>query len=116
MRDAMQMPAWIRSAIGGAVLLTLGTIVLIDDLGFQLHDRWFALILLVPAGFVIADAWRLVGRTGRIGVDAVARGLVGLVYAAIGILLFLGLETSVVLPSLVIVLGLGAIVRAVLNR
>lgn len=112
----MQKLVWIRPAIGGAALLLVGVVLLADALDYQLRDRWLALVLLVPAGLVIVDAVRLLARPDRVALIIVSRLLVGVVYAAIAILLFLGMSTSVVLPSLVALLGLGAIVRAVLLR
>lgn len=64
----------------------------------------------------LASATTPAVRQGRIDVNIVARWLVGGVYAVIGILLFLGLETSIVLLSLVMTPGVGAIIRAMRGR
>lgn len=112
----MQIRTSIAPAVGGAFLLLIGVVLLIDAMGFELRDRWLAGLLLLPASLVLFDAVRLGLRQSRIDLLVISRLLVGIAYAAIAILLVMGLETSVVLPALVVVLGLGAIVRALLAR
>ncbi|MEZ2126218.1 MULTISPECIES: hypothetical protein [unclassified Sinorhizobium] len=105
-------PAWISSIVGGSVLVLIGATMFADELGYQLPHRWMALILLVPAIAAIADSIVLGLRLRRADIPVVSRGIVGVLFGAIGILLFLRISTGVLLPILIVALGAGAIVRA----
>lgn len=107
--------AWISPLIGGPVLLLIGLAIIADELGYELPNRWIALILLLPAGAAIVDSIRLALRQGRWDLRLLARGIAGSLFAAIAILLYLRISTGVLLPILMMALGLGAILRALLS-
>lgn len=112
----MQTRASTAAAVGGIFLLLIGAVLMIDALGYELRDRWLALVLLLPASFALFNGMQQALRRHRVDLLVVSRLLVGVVYATIAVLLFMGLQTSVVLPALVVVLGLGAILRALFVR
>ncbi|MBS7701522.1 hypothetical protein [Chelatococcus sp. YT9] len=74
-----------------------------------------ALILLLPAAAAVADSFRLVLQWGRWNIYPVARAITGALFAAIAILLYLRINTGVLLPILMMALGVGAILRALIS-
>ncbi|MGV3491999.1 MAG: hypothetical protein ACO1OG_11825 [Devosia sp.] len=113
-----RQPQWARfvPVVGGAVLLAIGAALLADQLGYALPYRWPFLLLLVPAAAAIADGVRLAGLFGWRSIAALSRLVAGALFAAIGGLLFLRLDTGLILPVLIIVLGVATIVRSLINR
>lgn len=102
--------------IGGAMLTAVGAALLADQLGFVLYYRWLFLILLVPAAAAIADGIRVAGLLGWRNLHAISRLIAGMLFAAIGMLMFLELNTGVILPALIVLLGAGTVARALFNR
>ncbi|MEI9900649.1 MAG: hypothetical protein WDN31_11605 [Hyphomicrobium sp.] len=76
-----------------------------DELGYELPNRWLALILLVPAAFALFDGVRIALRRGRPDIQSLARGIVGILFAAIGVLLAFKINTGFLLPILIMALG-----------
>lgn len=103
-------------AIGGAMLILVGAALLADQLGFAVPHRWMFLILLVPAAAAITDGFRIAAILSWRDVRPISRLIAGALFAAIGTLMFLGLNTGIILPALIISLGAGTIGRALLNR
>jgi hypothetical protein len=98
------------SVIGGAMLVLVGCALLIDRLGYPLTHRWLFLILLVPASIAIVDGLRMVRSAGWRSVQALSRLIAGILFALIGMLMFLRLDT--VLPALIMALGIVTVARA----
>jgi len=107
---------WLISAFGGCVLIALGAALAIDQLGYPLPYRWMFLILLLPAASAIWDSVRVARIIGWRSIQPLSRLIAGAIFALVGILLSLGLNTGLILPALTILLGLATIFRAVLNR
>jgi len=103
-------------AVGAIVLLLVGGALLADQLGYVLPHRWTFLVLLIPAAAAIADAIRIAGIWGWRNVQPLARLLAGALFAAIGTLMFLGLNTGIILPALIIALGAASLMRTLLRR
>jgi hypothetical protein len=112
----LKLPSWAASAIGGVMLLLVGSALLADQLGFAMPYRWPFLILLLPAGVAMFDSVRIAGFLGWRSVQPLARLAAGALFAAISILLFLHLDTGMILPGLIMALGLATIVRAMTSR
>lgn len=107
---------WLISAIGGFVLVVLGTALAIDQLGYPLPYRWIFLILVLPAASAILDSFRLARVVGWRNIQPLSRMIAGAMFALIGILLSLRLNTGLILPALTVALGIATVVRAVINR
>ena len=103
-------------ALGGAILLLVGAALLADQLGYVVPYRWAFLVLLVPAAAAIADAARTSAVLGWWHVQPLSRLVAGLLFAAIGMLMYLELNTGVILPTLIVCLGAGTLVRTLLSR
>jgi hypothetical protein len=97
-------------------LLVIGFALLIDQLGYVLPYRWMFLILLVPASIAVADGVRVAKVVGWHRVQPLSRLIVGLVFALIGILVFLRMNTGLILPVLMIAIGAATAARAVAGR
>lgn len=117
---AQKRAKWRRTVlvpiIGGAILTLIGSALLADQLGYVLPYRWVFLLLLVPAAAALADGIRTAGAFGWRNVHAMARIIAGVLFAAIGMLMFFELNTGVILPALIMILGAGTVARAFLNR
>jgi hypothetical protein len=108
-RDMMY--GWAGPSIGGVVLVVLGLVLLGRNMGLEVPDRWWALLLLIPAiGSLVAAirSWR----GGGSGTET----LVGLVAAAIftvlALALFFGVEWGALWPVVLILVGGGLIFRS----
>ncbi len=107
---------WLISALGGCVLIVLGSALAIDQLGYPLPYRWVFLILLLPAASAIWDSFRAARIMGWRSIQPLSRLIAGAVFALMGILLSLRLNTGLILPALTMALGAATVVRAILNR
>lgn len=102
--------------MGGAILTIVGCALLADQLGYILAYRWVFLVLLVPAAAAIADGVRIAAILGWRNVQAISRLIAGVLFAAIGMLMFLELNTGVILPALIITLGAATVIRTLSSR
>jgi hypothetical protein len=108
--------ATLTSLIGGSALVVVGGAMLADQLGYALAYRWVFLVLLLPAAAAIADGVRLSGQLGWRAVPVLSRLIAGALFAAIGTMLVLKLDTGIILPGLAIALGAITIIRTVFGR
>jgi uncharacterized membrane protein HdeD (DUF308 family) len=104
-----------RALVGGLSLALIGIVMACEQLGYHLPQRWIALILVVPGSAAILDSLKLVVYHRNQGLQALARGIAGLLFIAIGIFLFEGINTGLLLPSLMIAVGLVVFGRAILR-
>jgi hypothetical protein len=112
----VRFPRWLIPVVGGLVLTTVGAALLADRLGYHLPHRWAFLVLLAPAAAAIVDGVRLAQHSGWLSVAVISRLVAAALFTAIAVLLFLELDTGVILPVLIVALGLGTIVRAWLRQ
>lgn len=98
------------------MLLLVGGALLADQLGYAMPYRWMFLGLLVPAAAAIADAMRIAGSLGWRHVQPLSRLIAGMLFAAIGVLMFLELNTGIILPALIMALGGATLMRALLKK
>lgn len=117
---AQKRARWRRNVlvpiIGGATLTLIGSALLADQLGYAMPYRGVFLLLLVPAAAAIADGIKTAGVLGWRNVHAMARLIAGVLFAAIGMLMFFELDTGIILPALIMTLGAGTMVRAFFSR
>ncbi len=95
---------WAGLPIGGLFLLILGIGFLLQKAGYQLPERWWALLLLVPAVASLVGALRAYqARSG--GPDAVGGVVGGAIFTAVALALFFGVDWGLFWPITLIVLG-----------
>lgn len=107
---------WMVTAIGGCFLIMLGSALAVDQLGYDLPYRWLFLILLAPAASAILSSLRAAKVLGWRHIQPLSRFVTGVIFAIIGILMALRLNTGLILPALIIALGLVTTMRAVVGR
>lgn len=104
---------WDASWLGGAVLMAVGTILLLQNLeNFSFDNRW-ALLITIPGVAALATAWHSYQRNGgrldgRVG-GAVMGSLLSLLVAAV---FLLGLDWGVVWPGFLILAGLAGLLSS----
>ncbi len=102
---------------GGAILILLGIIFLLQNFGVTALENWWALFILIPAIGAFGTAWRFFQAAGG-RLTAPARGSLigGLVMAAISFAFLFNLDGQIFWPVLVILAGVGVLLNAFLSR
>jgi hypothetical protein len=104
--------------VGAVILIAVGAIFLLRNMGFPLPHHWWALFLLIPAGASLAAAWRVYVRDGQVN-SAVIGSLFGAAIL-IGLMLIFLLDVAVnwdlLWPVVLIVLGLSLLTRSYWRR
>jgi uncharacterized integral membrane protein len=100
---------------GGAILILLGIVFLLQNFGALALNNWWALFILIPAIGAFGAAWRSFQAAGG-RLTAPARGSLigGLVMAAISFAFLFNLDGRVFWPVLVILGGVGVLLNALL--
>ncbi|HZP20148.1 MAG TPA: hypothetical protein VFB16_08045 [Bauldia sp.] len=99
--------------VGAVVLIAVGVIFLLRNWGMPLPDNWWALFLLIPAAGAATAAWRAYNAYGEVN-GAVAGPLLGaaiLVALAVIFLLDVNIDWQMVWPVILIVIGVGLLLR-----
>ncbi len=101
--------------IAGVVLLVLGLVFLLNNLGitgFAL-DNWWALFILIPAVASFSTAYRAYQGNGGHMNESVRGPLVGgLILSVVAAVFLLNLSWSVIWPVFLIIIGVGALLTA----
>ncbi len=101
--------------IGGAILIMLGLIFLVQNFtGYELQN-WWALFILIPAAAAFGSAVNSYRAAGN-RLNAAARGsLTGaLILTVIALAFLVGYTTSIFWPVVLILVGLGLLVNVIL--
>jgi hypothetical protein len=119
-RLARREARWQRRAgrsfgwIGGAILILLGVVLLLQNLGVPFLANWWALFILIPAFWAFVAAWDSYqdhGRLTRGGAGALAGGILLTILALI---FLINLNLGLFWPVLLIVGGLVLLVTVLL--
>jgi hypothetical protein len=105
--------SWPGVPLVGLGIVLVGVIFLARNFGFDfpLPDRWWALFIVIPAGGALVTAARLYNQDGRLSQRVVGAATVGLLILTSALILFLDLEWDTWWPVMVIIVGLGILVR-----
>lgn len=101
--------------IAAAILIGVGVVFLLQNMGYAIPGNWWALFLLIPAGFALAGAWKSFERNGRRFGPGIAGSLItALVLIALTLVFLFDLDVNwdVIWPIALIVVGLGVLARA----
>ena len=111
--SASRSPAWIT----GAILIGLGIVFLLQNLGGFRLNNWWALFILIPAAASFATVWRHYQSSGR-RLTAAARGplIGGLTLLAVILIFLLDLDWGKIWPVFLILAGVGALFTALSAR
>jgi hypothetical protein len=102
---------WAGPSIGGVVLVVLGLVLLGQNMGLQVPQRWWALLLLIPAIGSLVAAIRAY-RGGEDGRDALFGLIAAVIFTVLALALFFGVEWGILWPVALILVGAGLIFRS----
>jgi hypothetical protein len=101
--------------VGPVVLIVIGVIFLLENLGVRLPGNWWSIFILIPALYALAGAWRTYQSGGGELTMAALGPLIGGIVLLILTFVFLfdlSVNWGVILPLILIALGAGALLRA----
>jgi len=101
--------------IGGAILILLGVVFLLQNLNIPFLANWWALFILIPAFGAFAAAWESYRNSGRLTRGGVGSLVVGGLLAILALALLLNLNVGLFWPILLIVGGLVLLMAALLS-
>ena len=101
--------------IGGAVLILLGMIFLLQNMGVMFIANWWALFILIPAVGAFGRAWNVYRFNGGRLTPAARSSLIGgLALTMIAAVFLLNLDFGIAWPILLILLGVGLLLNTLL--
>jgi hypothetical protein len=105
--------AWII----GAVLIILGIVFMLQNMGAVNLKNWWALFIMIPALGAFGDAWRSYQNSGK-QMTSKARGslFVGVLLTMVSAAFLFNLNWTYLGPILIILAGAGLLLNAFLSR
>jgi hypothetical protein len=101
--------------IGGIMLISLGILFLLQNLGWFYLENWWALFILIPAFGAFGTAWTLYRSSGnRFPVAARGSLISGTLLTLLALTFLLGLDFAVIWPFFLILGGLAILATTLL--
>jgi hypothetical protein len=100
--------------VGGAILLLLGIVLLLQNFGVVYSFNWWALFILIPAVGAFGAAWAAYRQTGRLGAAARGSLIGGIVLSMVAVAFLFNLNWALVGPVLLILAGFGILLNVML--
>lgn len=100
--------------IGGAMLIGLGAILLLQNLNVMVLQNWWALFILLPAVGAFSTAYYTYRTDGRLSGAARGSLLGGFVLGMVALIFLFNLNWGILGPVLLVLAGLGVLVSALL--
>ena len=97
--------------VGALILIAVGVIVLLGNLGLHVPAHWWAVFLLVPAAGLLVTAIRFYRVDSTFAGRAMGPLIGGLILLAMALAIFFGLNWGIFWPIVLIAIGAGIIVR-----
>lgn len=106
------------SWIGGAVLVGLGVIFLMQNFGFFTLENWWALFILIPAFSALGSAWTVYRDHGQFTSAVLGSLMIGGVLMLVSLSFLFGLNVNfgLIWPLLLILGGLSILLTKVSER
>lgn len=103
------------SWIGGAILILLGVIFLLQNQGIFYLQNWWALFILIPALGAFGNAWRAYQNAGGY-LNGQARGsiITGVLFSMVSVIFLFNLNWNLLGPVLIILAGVGILFNTML--
>ena len=111
-RHGKTNPSW----IGGAILMLVGVIFLIQNLTNFSLNNWWALFILIPAVSSFNRAYRVYTADGRFSANARGALIGGLVFTFVAFVFLFNLNFGTLWPVFLILGGIGLLINAVLPQ
>ena len=102
--------------VGGAILIAVGIFLLLETLTSVSLEKWWALIILIPAAGAFAHSWRIYRSGNRLSAPARASLIGGILLTMVTAMLLLDLDWTVLAPVLIVLAGLGLLINVLLPR
>jgi len=109
-RPERNHPAW----IGGAILVLIGVIFLVQNLTSFSLANWWALFILIPAASAFGRAYKAYQENGRLSGSARGGLAGGLVLTFIAFVFLFNLDFGRLWPVFLILGGIGLLINALL--
>ena len=119
-RQARREARWQRHAgrpygwMGGAILILLGMVFLLQNMGIAFLTNWWALFILIPAVWAYFAAWNMYRENGRLTRGGAAPLTVGLLLTGLSFIFLFNLTIGLFWPVLLIAGGLVLVGTALL--
>jgi hypothetical protein len=97
---------------GGAFLILLGIIILLQNMGFAVLQNWWALFLLIPAFWSFVGGWENYQQHGQLTRHGVWSWVVGVGLTLLSGFFLLDLNLTPYWPLLLIVAGIALLATA----
>ena len=104
---------WSGVPVVGLAIVVVGLIFLARNFGLYLPlpDRWWAIFILIPAAASLVSAARFSRFDGGFSSRVAGAATAGVLMLTVALVLFLDLEWDKVWPVLVIIVGVGVMLR-----
>jgi len=101
-----------RGWIAALILIGIGVVLLLQNLGLAVPHNWWALFLLIPAGAGFYGALRIYRREGRLTAASIGPFTGGVALVVLAVIFLLDLQIwNWVGPIALILIGLGILAR-----
>jgi hypothetical protein len=80
--------------IGGAILILLGMVFLLQNMGIHFLQNWWALFILIPAFWAFVAAWDIYQDNGRLTRGGVSSLTVGVLLTILAFVFLLNLDVG----------------------
>jgi hypothetical protein len=115
-RQARHEARWQRRGrygwLGGAFLILLGIVILLQNMGIAVLQNWWALFILIPAFWSFVAAWENYQEHGQITRHGVWSLIVGVGLTMLSGYFLLGLTLGPYWPFLLIIAGIALLATA----
>lgn len=92
--------------IGGAILILLGVVFLLQNMGVLFPANWWALFILIPAFWAYSAAWDAYQDNSRLTRGGASSLTVGVLLTLLSLVFLLNLDIGLFWPVLLIIGGL----------
>ncbi|HSB66818.1 MAG TPA: hypothetical protein VLD65_09575 [Anaerolineales bacterium] len=101
---------------GGVILVILGIIFLLQNLGINILMNWWAIFILIPAFWAFVAAWNTYQDNGRLTRAAAGSLAVGVILTILAAVFLFNLALGIFWPIILILGGLILLISALFPR
>jgi hypothetical protein len=102
--------------VGGAILILLGVVFLLQNLSGYRLENWWALFILIPAFGAYANAWRMYQAEGALTAGVRGSLFSALMMTLVAAIFLFGLSWSLFGPVLLLLIGFGLLIGGFSRR